>query len=83
MFKKHELVETRSEQYRVKPHFRTSFTQMNCMSITEFTYTALDNSDAQASGPKCRKVVSEAAGVLKEGLALDFYLEIAVGRKHT
>ena len=65
----------------MKPHFMSYFTQMQCLALTEFSYMVLDNSSSEASGPRCRQLIHEGAEALKEGLALDYYLELVIGRK--
>ncbi|KAL8824776.1 MAG: hypothetical protein Q9191_004829 [Dirinaria sp. TL-2023a] len=77
------LVEIKSEQHSVKPHFMPYFTQMTCMSLTEFSYYGLDNSNSEASGPKSRRLIGEAAAALKQGHALDYRIEVAIGAWHS
>lgn len=81
VFEQQSLVEIKSEQHRVKPHFMSYFTQMTCMSLTEFSYYGLDNSSPEAIGLKSRRLIGEAAEALKHGIALDYRIEVAVGRK--
>lgn len=69
------------EEYPVKPHFRSFFTQMTCMSVEEFSWAVLDNSSAEASGPLCRRVIKEASEESRNGFALNYILEAVIGRK--
>ena len=71
----------RLEQYLVKPHFRSFFTQMTCISVKEFTFAVLDNSSLDTSGPQHRGLVREVSQELKEGFALNYILEAAISRK--
>ena len=54
---------------------------MTCMSVEEFSWAVLDNSNAEASGPLCRRVIKEASEELKDGVALNYTLEAVIGRK--
>ena len=54
---------------------------MTCMSVEEFSWAVLDNSNAEASGPLCRRVIKEASEELKDGVALNYILEAVIGRK--
>ena len=69
------------EDYPVKAHFRSFFTQMTCMSVEEFSWAVLDNGSVEGSGPLCRKVIREASEELKDGVALNYILEAVIGRK--
>ena len=54
---------------------------MTCMSVEEFSWAVLDNSNAEGSGPLCRRVIKEASEELKDGFALNYILEAVIGRK--
>lgn len=69
------------EEYPVKPHFRSFFTQMTCMSDEEFSWAVLDNRSAEISEPLCRMLIREASEELRDGFALNYILEAAIGRK--
>lgn len=80
-FSEQGLIDVQRGQYAVKPHFRSFFTQMTCMSVEEFSWAVLDNSSAEGSGPLCRRVIKEASEELKDGFALNYILEAVIGRK--
>ena len=69
------------EEYPVKQHFKSFFTEMACISTEEFFKAVLDNSSAEASGPLCRKVIREASEELRDGFALDYIPEAVINRK--
>ncbi len=68
------MADVQQEEWPVKQHFRSFFTQMTCISTKELLKAVLDNSSAEASGP-------EASEELRDGFALDYILEAVINRK--
>lgn len=54
---------------------------MTCMSDEEFSWAVLDNRSAEISEPLCRMLIREASEELRDGFALNYILEAAIGRK--
>ncbi len=51
------------------------------MVAEEFSWVAMDNSGPEKSGPIHRRRVQEAAREAKEGAAIHFTPEVAIGQK--
>ncbi len=80
-FREQGLLEAQADKYPIAPDTRLFWTQMQFNSTEEFSIVALDNSSPEARGPQCRKVIKEAVEESREGVALNFMLEVTVGRK--
>ena len=49
----------------------------------EYSFAAMDNSDPQKGGPAHRRRIQEAAKEAMEGVGLQFFPEVTIGKKPT
>ena len=54
---------------------------MQCILAEEFSFVALDNSGPDKSGPLRQKHIQGATKEMKEGVAINFILEVTIGQK--
>lgn len=75
--------EESNKRYAVSPELRMFFTQLQFMVGEEYSSAAMDNSDPQKGGPAHRRRIQDAAKEAKEGVALQFFPEVTIGKKPT
>lgn len=51
------------------------------MVTEEYSYGGMDNSDPNAAGYEHRRRIKEAAKQVDEGAAINYNLEVTIGRK--
>lgn len=68
-------------RHPINPETRVFFTQIQLMVTEEYSYGGMDNSDPNAGGYEHRRRIKEAAKQVNEGAAINYNLEVTIGRK--
>lgn len=75
------MLESRTHHYPSSPHTGYFLAQVQLFVSEEYSWASLDNSGPEASGPRRRKLLQEAAEEVQEGVGMKFIMEVTTGRK--
>ena len=80
-FEEQGVLESYTHRHQTSPQVILFFTQMQIVVSEEYGQTMLDNSGPDAKGSQRMALLQEVRTEMREGVALDFILEVTTGRK--